>query len=787
MLRPLRVAVGIAGLLFALLAVTAAAASADPLTWAAGAPIVAPADADPADPGVQLNAVSCTGPGACTAVGSYEDRTGVRQGLLVSEFAGSWQQGLPAKLPNSPNADPEASITSVTCQSDGNCTAIGSYIDSHGGTEGVIETETDGAWGKPVEVANPGVASVSGLPDVSLQSVACASTGECVAVGTYLNSRLHPEGLLETENKGSWAPASNEAIGSALPPDAAAEIPSDADTPALQVQLSSVSCASDGTCAVAGSYVDSAGLQQGLLIDTSPPTSGNAWAFSGVEASLPGDAAAIPVAGLDSVSCTAPGACVAVGSYVNGGDRQEGVLLSEQDGSWGAGISAQVPADAGATPASELSAVSCAADGECAAVGDYGDSAGNLRGLLETETDGSWGAPAAPALPADGDSASPFVQLTGVSCSASGCAATGNYSDDAFAIHPLLLSESAGAGWSSSGVEPALPGLPSGAGATGENVSCGGGGCGAVADYLDAAQRAVAAGINGTAAAPATPTLSLGAVPARVAPGASVTPSATLSGGAGETGTVTFRVFGPKSSPPAACETGGTTVGAATVAGDGAYTSDGAVSLTAPGDYWWYAGYGGDLANAPAASACGPAMAETVIPAPPAPPGTTPTAPTAPAPSPPAPKPSRPTPSPPKPAPVPTGSHARLVATIVSTRSAGDRVTVTIACHGPAGRSCAVKLTLSGPATHAARSTRAQAAAQAPVIARASATIRTGHRRAVRLTLDRSGRRLLQTRRHLTAHLKLTEHGGGRARTTTVRLAAAARHRSHPAKPPRRR
>jgi Protein of unknown function (DUF1565) len=91
-----------------------------------------------------------------------------------------------------------------------------------------------------------------------------------------------------------------------------------------------------------------------------------------------------------------------------------------------------------------------------------------------------------------------------------------------------------------------------------------------------------------------------------------------LSAGASPSGTITFMVFGPQSSAPSSCSSGGTTVGTATASGNGTYNPSAGFIPSMPGDYWWYANYGGDTDNYPAASTCGSAMAETIVsPAPP--------------------------------------------------------------------------------------------------------------------------------------------------------------------------
>jgi hypothetical protein len=91
--------------------------------------------------------------------------------------------------------------------------------------------------------------------------------------------------------------------------------------------------------------------------------------------------------------------------------------------------------------------------------------------------------------------------------------------------------------------------------------------------------------------------------------------SASLSGAAtGASGTMTFKVFGPQSSAPTTCSSGGTTVGTpVTVTGNGTYNPGSTFTPTAAGTYWWYASYSGDSANNPSASSCGSGMASTVV------------------------------------------------------------------------------------------------------------------------------------------------------------------------------
>jgi hypothetical protein len=76
---------------------------------------------------------------------------------------------------------------------------------------------------------------------------------------------------------------------------------------------------------------------------------------------------------------------------------------------------------------------------------------------------------------------------------------------------------------------------------------------------------------------------------------------------------ITFVVFGPQSAAPSSCSPGGTTVGTATASGNATYNPSAHFTPSGAGDYWWYASYGGDTNNDPAASTCGAGMAETVV------------------------------------------------------------------------------------------------------------------------------------------------------------------------------
>ena len=454
------------GALLLCLAVAPSDALAD-LAWGTGVEAALPANAS-ATPNVTLSSVSCVSAGNCSAVGNYYDGASY-QGLLLSESSGTWGTGIEAALPANAAASPNVSLSSVSCASVGNCSAVGVYDDSSNEQQGLLLSESSGTWGTGVEAALPAYAGTP--PLVHLTSVSCASAGNCAAVGYYYSNAdtTGPsyQGLLLSESSGTW----DTGVKAGLPVNRRVE-----DGP--DVTLSSVSCASAGNCAAIGRYLDSSSSEQGLLLSESSGTWG-----TGIEAALPANG---EIADLDpgSVSCASTGNCTAVGDYLDGSKGFEGLLLSESSGTWGTGIEATLPADAATDAGSSAYSVSCSSVGNCSAVGDYSESSG-YEGLLLSESSGTWGTGVGAAPPAN-SSTNPDAFLDSVSCGSVGnCAAVGNYVDSSNHEQGLLLGESLET-WGPS-LEAALP---ASAGANPDvnlsSVSCGSvGNCAAVGDYVD--------------------------------------------------------------------------------------------------------------------------------------------------------------------------------------------------------------------------------------------------------------------------------------------------------------
>lgn len=412
-----------------------------------------------------LNSVACPAAGACVAVGSYQAMGGEPLGLLLSQTAGVWNTSVQAKMPAGSNAYPDVNLASVSCAAAGSCAAVGNYSDSGYYQQGLLMNYRKGVWRTGVRVPPPAGAAAD--PQVTLTAVSCAAVGYCTAVGSYTNTAGNAVAFAISESGWVWGAA--QTLG--LPAGTGAGASS---------SLAAVSCTAIGDCTAVGWYTDSSGAVQGLL---ATQNSGQ-WA-GGVEAVLPTAPATQPNVTLSSVACSAPGTCAVVGDFDDANSDQEGLLLSQNDGGWTIGVQAPLPGNALGTQAATLNSVACTGPGYCTAVGQYTDSSATFQGLVITESDGSWQTGVEAVLPAAAAS-NQVVTLDSVSCVAyETCVVAGNY----FGAHPtgLVLSEVSGR-WKL----PLTVLLPAGAGsdpyAALNSVSCVAGTyCSVVGTYVDTA------------------------------------------------------------------------------------------------------------------------------------------------------------------------------------------------------------------------------------------------------------------------------------------------------------
>ena len=122
----------------------------------------------------EFRAVSCTSANACTAVGDYSASTAVQ--TLAERWNGrNWEiQPTP-----SPAAAGYSTLLGVSCAKRRACTAVGTYFDRTGAEFMLAEGSHRSTW-EIQPIANPADATRS-----SLSGVSCLTRRACTAVGSY--------------------------------------------------------------------------------------------------------------------------------------------------------------------------------------------------------------------------------------------------------------------------------------------------------------------------------------------------------------------------------------------------------------------------------------------------------------------------------------------------------------------------------------------------------------------------------------------------------------------------
>lgn len=273
----------------------------------------------------------------------------------------------------------------------------------------------NGTWDTAIDV--PGIAALSGGGPADVTSVSCASDGNCAAGGWY-------NAVIGDESAGSQAFVADEVNGSW---NAAIDVPGIASlNVADDAQITSVSCASTGNCAVGGYYSPGDGRSQAFVASEVNGIWNTAIEIRGIAAM-----SAVGPAEVTSVSCASAGNCVAGGPYATKpGSVRSAFVASELQGTWHGAI--PVPGVPGGT----VTSVSCASAGNCAAGGVSGD----YQPFVASELNGSWRiailVPGIAALNAGGEGG-----LSSISCAPSGgCAVGGFYSDSDNTEHPFVAS-----------------------------------------------------------------------------------------------------------------------------------------------------------------------------------------------------------------------------------------------------------------------------------------------------------------------------------------------------------
>jgi hypothetical protein len=389
---------------------------------AAGSPWRVQPAPNPVIPNGMLDAISCASPGTCIAVGGYENRAGTEVPLAQERTRTGWRIRAAVVPPGAVFTN----LFGVSCSAADACTAVGYYTDGAQQIHPLAEIWTGTSW-KIQPVPSP-----AGHPLSGFFAVSCPSARACTAVGAQTDTRGTSTSLAERWNGTAWSiQATASPAGSA------------------GSEFLAVSCPSATACTAGGANIDSSGTS----VPLAERWNGTSWRVQ----VTPAPAGSIG-SGFAGMSCSSATACTAAGSYGTG--TGSSVMLAER---WnGASWSIQAtPSPAGAT-GSEFLALSCTAPGACTAVGavtissaasrDGGNSGGSSMtvGLAERWNGTTW---RVQAIPNPGRSIG--TVFAAVSCSTpTACTAAGSYDTTSHLGRPVAAAWG-GTSWHRQATPPA--------------------------------------------------------------------------------------------------------------------------------------------------------------------------------------------------------------------------------------------------------------------------------------------------------------------------------------------
>jgi hypothetical protein len=243
----------------------------------------------------------------------------------------------------------------------------------------------------------------------NLAGVSCPLAASCWAVGNDTSAGGAGQALAESWNGTSWS-----THATAKPPKS------------IAAGLNAVSCPAAGACVAVGSYRTTAGT-----LTLAEAWNGTSWSVQ-TTPNPSGTASAT----LTGVSCTAASACTAVGYFTVTGQPTQTLAEAWNGTAW----TIQTTPNPGGATTAELNGVSCTATG-CTAVGYYETSGFFFDTVAEAWNGSTWTIQTTP-----NPSGSSYADLVGVSCTAAGCTAVGNY-DTSSDLDSTLAEQWNGSTW----------------------------------------------------------------------------------------------------------------------------------------------------------------------------------------------------------------------------------------------------------------------------------------------------------------------------------------------------
>lgn len=478
--RSVLVAVGsILALLGAMVAIgsvpsSAATSSGTTVSVQPAQPVVFGAGTQKADGYTSPYGLACPADGACVVGGDYRNVDDRPTWFASSQVGANWSDGEALPVPGTV-VDPLGSAVApfgLACDSAGSCVAAG-QVSSADGRSAAIATMESGVWTRSVAVTFPTARLVPALDEAGGSD--CVKPGRCLSVVTSQSQSNRAEAFV--------VPTIDDVPQIAVPLGA----PTGPLVPAsVETFARSVSCAAEGECVVAGSFLS----VDGAMVGVAWVQHGGVWGDAQIGAFPDGQLAA-PVATQLVSMCTRGDRCsvlAAAGVMVDSRQVQRLYIAPVVDGVMGAmvpvvmdpalatmenvqggfvcmidrcivfvsailtdgtwipstfeivdgAVGTMVPLPTTTPPAAvgDVAAndVACTSARNCVGVGyavDHSVTPNVTRPVYWTMVDGIWSAPALTAIveSANGKPNSLGAQMWGVECVVGGttCVATGTY------------------------------------------------------------------------------------------------------------------------------------------------------------------------------------------------------------------------------------------------------------------------------------------------------------------------------------------------------------------------
>jgi hypothetical protein len=303
-----------------------------------------------------LNAVSCVSSTDCMAVGESLIFHVPGGNIIPHPFALAWNGTKWATVPTPTLAHSGASLNGVSCASASSCMAVGNEGFPKNPTAFTLAESWNGTAWKFVPTPTPLTPG-----GTALRRVSCTRPASCMAVGYYgyNNGTGTSVTLAEQWNGTAWHRRGTP-------------------TPGSSGTLGGVACSSAAACiAVGGHFRPTGNLVNATLAEQ--------WNGTGWKVQQTPNPRGAGAAGFDSVSCTGPASCMAVGA---GADQtgESGFAVTQ---AWNGTSWKQLRTPGPGSVNNELRGVSCTSSPACMAVGDF-TGTGNQFTLAEAWNGVRW-------------------------------------------------------------------------------------------------------------------------------------------------------------------------------------------------------------------------------------------------------------------------------------------------------------------------------------------------------------------------------------------------------------